>query len=56
MGLPGIEQTNLISVTDGGLRIVVNSSTSFHQVPIYQRYRWELMDRSNLEGVFPALL
>jgi hypothetical protein len=47
MCLPGIEQANLISVADGGLSIVVDSVTSFHRVPIYQRYRWELMNTQN---------
>jgi len=50
MCLPGIEQAKLISVADNGLSIVVNSSTSFRRVPIYQRYRWELMDRQNPEA------
>jgi len=36
-------------VGDDGLSIVVKSSTSFHQIPIYQRYRWELMDRQNIK-------
>jgi len=49
MCLPGIEHANLISVADGGLGMVVNSGTSFHRVPIYQRYRWELMDNENLD-------
>jgi len=47
--LPGIEQAKLISVDDGGLSIIVDSGISFHRVPIYQRYRWELMDTQNLE-------
>jgi hypothetical protein len=50
MCLPGIEEANLISVADGGLSIVVDSSTSFHRIPIYQRYRWVLTDRQTLEG------
>jgi len=49
MCVPGIEEANLISVADGGLSIVVDSSTSFHRIPIYQRYRWELIDRQTLE-------
>jgi len=49
MCLPGIEEAELISVIDGGLSIVVLSSTSFHRVPIYQRYRWGLMDTQSLE-------
>jgi hypothetical protein len=56
MCLPGIEQANLILVADGGLSIIVNSSTSFHRVPIYQRYRWELMDSQNLEGALGLIL
>jgi len=49
MRLPGVEQAKLIWVDDDGLSIVVKSSTSFHQVPIYQRYRWELTDNQNVE-------
>jgi len=49
MCLPGIEEAKLVSVTDSGLSIVVDSSSSFHRVPIYQCYRWELMDRQDLE-------
>jgi hypothetical protein len=56
MCLPGIEQANLISVADGGLSIVVDSVTSFHRVPIYQRYRWELMDPQNREGALRLIL
>jgi hypothetical protein len=56
MCLPGIEQANLISVADGGLSIVVDSATSFHRVPIYQRYRWELMDNENLDGALDLSL
>ncbi|KAF9504103.1 hypothetical protein BS47DRAFT_1355574, partial [Hydnum rufescens UP504] len=37
-----------ISVHVNGLSIVVKSSTSFHQVPIYQCYRWELMENQNV--------
>jgi hypothetical protein len=55
MCLPGIEQGTLISVVDGGLSVVVNSSDSFHRVPIYQRYRWEFIDGQNLEGAFRLL-
>jgi len=49
MCLSDIEQANLVSVADGGLSIVVHSGTSFHRVPIYQRYRWEFMDTQDLE-------
>jgi len=49
MCVPGIEEAKLVSVADGGRSIVVDSSTLFHRVPIYQRYRWELMDRQSLE-------
>jgi hypothetical protein len=50
MCLPGIKEADLISVADGGLSIVVDSATSFHRVPIYQRYHWELMDNEDLDG------
>jgi len=49
MCLPGVEQAELMWVDHGGLSIVVKSSTSFHQVPIYQRYRWELVDNGDLD-------
>jgi len=49
MCLPGVEQAKLISVTDGGLSIVVNFQASLHRVPIYQRYHWEWMKTSKLE-------
>jgi len=49
MGLPGIEAGNLIALADGGLSIFVDSSPFLHRVPIYQRYRWELMDGQDLE-------
>jgi hypothetical protein len=56
MCLPGVEEAQLIWVDDSGLNIVVDSSTSFHRVPIYQRYRWELMDGQNLEGALRLTL
>jgi hypothetical protein len=56
MCLPGIEEAKLISVADGGLSIVVVSSTSFHRVPIYQRYHWEFMDRESPEGALRLIL
>jgi hypothetical protein len=46
---PGIEQGELSSVIDSGLRIVVDCSTSFHRVPLYQRYRWEWMDTHGID-------
>jgi len=46
---PDAGQGKLMWVDDDGLSIVVDSSTSFHRVPIYQRYHWEFMDRRNLE-------
>jgi len=49
MCLPGIEQAMLIWVDIEGLSVLVKSSTSFHQVPIYQRYRWELVDNGILD-------
>jgi hypothetical protein len=56
MCLPGVEEAKVISVANDGLTLVVLSSTSFHWVPIYQRYRWELMDRQNLKGTLRLIL
>jgi hypothetical protein len=56
MCLPGVEQAKVIWVIDGGLSIVVDSSTSFHRVPIYQRYRWEFMETQNVEGALRLIL
>jgi hypothetical protein len=56
MCVPGLEQATLISTADGGRSIVVKSSTLFHRVPIYQRYRWELIERQNLEGACHVIL
>jgi hypothetical protein len=56
MCLPGVEQAMLIWVNVNGLSIVVKSSTSFHQVPIYQRYRWEFMENQNVEGALRLIL
>jgi hypothetical protein len=56
MSLPGIEQGKLTWADDDGLSIVVDASTSFHRVPIYQRYRWEFMDNHNLEGALRLAL
>jgi hypothetical protein len=39
-----------MGVDGDGLSIVVDSSSSFHRVPLYQRYRWELMDSQDLDG------
>jgi len=49
MCLPGVEQGKLMGVDDDGLSMVVDSSSSFHRVPIYQRYRWGLMDNEDLD-------
>ena len=56
MCLPSVEQAMLIWVDVDGLSIVVKSSTSFHEVPIYQRYWWEFVDTQNLEGALPLIL
>jgi hypothetical protein len=56
MCLPGIEEAKLISVADGGLSVVVNSSSSLHRVPIYQRYRWELIGKQHLKGALGLIL
>jgi hypothetical protein len=56
MCLPGVEQAELIWLDRGGLCILVDSSTSFHRVPIYQRYHWEFMENQNLNGALRLLL
>jgi len=49
ISVPEVEQAKLWSVADDGLSIIVDCSSSFRRIPIYQRYRWEWLNAWDLE-------